>query len=38
MNERHVFYCDNTLEGIFSGVYQAWDARVETFSQLEQLF
>ena len=28
MNERHVFYCDNTLEGIFSGVYQAWDARV----------
>lgn len=28
MNEKHVFYCENTMEGIFSGVYQAWDARV----------
>lgn len=28
MNEKHIFICDNSLEGIFSGVYQAWDARV----------
>ncbi len=28
MNEKHVFYCENTMEGIFSGIYQAWDARV----------
>lgn len=28
MNEKHVFYCENSMEGIFSGVYQAWDARV----------
>lgn len=28
MNEKHIFYCENSMEGIFSGVYQAWASRV----------
>lgn len=28
MNKRYVFICEDSLEGIFSGVYTAWEARV----------
>ena len=28
MNFKHVFYCDNTPEGIFSAVYEGWAAKV----------
>lgn len=28
MNEKHVFICEDTIEGIFTAVYDAWAARV----------
>ena len=28
MSNRYIFICDDSLEGIFSGVYTAWEARV----------
>lgn len=28
MNKRYVFICEDSLEGIFSGVYTAWESRV----------
>lgn len=28
MDNRHIFLCEDSLEGIFTGVYTAWDARV----------
>lgn len=28
MNTRHIFICEDSLEGILTGVYEAWDARV----------
>ncbi|MBS6194640.1 MAG: TIGR03915 family putative DNA repair protein [Clostridiales bacterium] len=28
MNNRHIFFCEDSLEGIFTGVYTAWDLRV----------
>lgn len=28
MYQKHIFYCEDSLEGIFSAVYHAWDMRV----------
>lgn len=28
MDKKHIFICEDSLEGILTGVYAAWDARV----------
>ncbi len=28
MYQKHIFYCEDSLEGIFTAVYEAWDMRV----------
>ena len=28
MDKKHIFICEDSLEGILTGVYSAWDARV----------